>query len=107
MTQDELAKAMGYKDRSMITKIESGKVDISQKKVESFAKVLHTTPAFLMGWTEDPSESEPQRVIPIVVPDSARFVKLVHFMPEDDYQMVMHAFERAEERMREAEGVIE
>jgi transcriptional regulator with XRE-family HTH domain len=53
MTQDDLAHAMGYKDRSMITKIESGKVDISQKKVDYFAKVLNTSPAYLMGWTDD------------------------------------------------------
>jgi transcriptional regulator with XRE-family HTH domain len=53
MTQDDLAHAMGYKDRSMITKIESGKVDISQKKVDAFAKVLNTSPAYLMGWTDD------------------------------------------------------
>ena len=53
MTQDDLAHAMGYKDRSMITKIESGKVDISQKKIDDFARVLHTTPAYLMGWETD------------------------------------------------------
>ena len=53
MTQDDLAHAMGYKDRSMITKIESGKVDISQKKVDTFAKVLNTSPAYLMGWIDD------------------------------------------------------
>jgi transcriptional regulator with XRE-family HTH domain len=52
MTQDDLARAMGYKDRSMITKIESGKVDISQTKVVEFAKVLNTTPGYLMGWDE-------------------------------------------------------
>ena len=52
MTQDELARAMEYKDRSMITKIEAGKVDISQKKINAFAKALNTTPAYLMGWTE-------------------------------------------------------
>lgn len=49
MSQDDLAHAMGYKDRSMITKIESGKVDISQKKILAFARVLNTTPSFLMG----------------------------------------------------------
>ena len=37
MSQDDLAHALGYKDRSMITKIESGKVDISQKKIIAFA----------------------------------------------------------------------
>lgn len=49
MSQDDLAKAMGYSDRSMITKIESGKVDISQKKILAFARVLNTTPGYLMG----------------------------------------------------------
>ena len=53
MSQTDLAYKMGYKDGSMITKIESGKVDISQKKVIAFAKALDTTPAYLMGWTED------------------------------------------------------
>ena len=56
MSQDDLARAMGYKDRSMITKIESGKVDISQKKILAFAKVLNTTPGYLMGWTEEPPD---------------------------------------------------
>lgn len=63
MSQDDLARAMGYKDRSMITKIESGSVDISQKKIIAFARVLNTTPAYLMGWKEDhpddPLKSEP------------------------------------------------
>lgn len=57
MSQDDLAHAMGYKDRSMITKIESGKVDISQKKVLAFAKVLCTTVSYLMGMDDDSSES--------------------------------------------------
>ena len=52
MSQDDLAKAMGYSDRSMITKIESGKVDISQKKILAFARVLNTTPSYLMGIDE-------------------------------------------------------
>ena len=53
MSQTDLALKMGYKDGSMITKIESGKVDISQKKIIAFAKALDTTPAYLMGWTDD------------------------------------------------------
>ena len=57
MSQDDLAHAMGYKDRSMITKIESGKVDISQKKIIAFANVLNTTPAYLMGWADELEEN--------------------------------------------------
>lgn len=56
MSQDDLAKAMGYSDRSMITKIEGGKVDISQKKIVAFAKALGTTPRYLMDG--DPVEEE-------------------------------------------------
>ena len=54
MSQDDLAKAMGYSDRSMITKIESGKVDISQKKILAFSRILNTTPGYLMGLEEAP-----------------------------------------------------
>ena len=39
----------------MITKIEGGSVDISQKKIVAFAKALSTSPAYLMGWVEDSS----------------------------------------------------
>ena len=41
---------------------------------------------------------------PIIVPDSERFIKLVHYMPQEDYVMVMDAFYRANKRMEEAEG---
>ena len=38
----------------MITKIERGKVDISQKKIVAFANALGTTPRYLLdGDTED------------------------------------------------------
>lgn len=56
-SQDELSQRMGYKDRSMITKIEAGKVDISQKKIAKFASVLNTTTSYLMGWQEEFSTS--------------------------------------------------
>lgn len=103
MSQDELAHAMGYKDRSMITKIESGKVDISQKKIVAFANILHTTTGYLMGIEESqPSE----RRIPIVVPNSEQFVQIVHYMSNDDYVMVMDAFERTYKKMKE-KGLID
>ena len=62
MSQSDLAYKMGYKDGSMITKIESGKVDISQKKIVAFAKALNTTPAYLMGWTDDHPDDPLQNV---------------------------------------------
>lgn len=53
-TQEELAKKMGYTDRSMIAKIEAGKVDLSQSKILEFAKIFNVDPGDLMGW-EDPA----------------------------------------------------
>ena len=54
-TMDELAKRMGYKDRSSISKIESGKADIPQSKVKAFAEVLGTTVSWLLG-IDEPEE---------------------------------------------------
>ena len=53
ITQEELAKMMGYKSKSTINKIELGVNDIPQSKIVQFAKVLGTTPAELMGWSEE------------------------------------------------------
>lgn len=55
LTQDELAKRMGYKSKSTINKIELGINDIPQSKIVKFASVLGTTPAYLMGWNESPA----------------------------------------------------
>lgn len=55
LTQGELAERTGYADKSMIAKIENGKVDLSQSKIELFADALHTTPRALMGWEDTDS----------------------------------------------------
>lgn len=54
LTVEELAHKMGYKDKSSISKIENGKADIPQSKIAAFADALQTTPAYLMGWEEQP-----------------------------------------------------
>lgn len=53
MTQEELAQKMGYKSKSSINKIELGKSDMPQSKIERFAKALNTTPGDLMGLDEE------------------------------------------------------
>lgn len=50
LSQEELAKKVGYKDRTSIAKIEGGKVDLSQSKIIEFANVLGVPPSYLMGW---------------------------------------------------------
>ena len=55
---------------------------------------------WLMGFDVDRTQATDRT---IVVPNTERFVKLVHYMPTDDYVMVMEAFERAEKRLKEEE----
>ena len=52
LSQEELAKKVGYRDRTSIAKIETGKVDLSQSKIIEFANILGVTPSCLMGWDE-------------------------------------------------------
>lgn len=48
MSQEDLARAVGYKNRSMIARIESGEVDLSQSKIVAFAQALGVTTDYLM-----------------------------------------------------------
>ena len=62
LSQDELAKRLGYKSRSSINKIELGVNDVSQSKIKYLAEALHTTPAYLMGWSDEPQkENKPEK----------------------------------------------
>ena len=49
MSQQELADALGYKNRATVAKIESGENDITQKKLQRFAEALDTTVEELLG----------------------------------------------------------
>lgn len=48
LTQDELAKRMGYKSRSTIARIENGDNDVSQSKLKKFADILDVSIDFLL-----------------------------------------------------------
>lgn len=51
LTQEQLAKATGYADKSMIAKIEKGIIDLPLSKIKIFAEALDMTPSELMGNT--------------------------------------------------------
>ena len=59
LTQEELARAVGYTSRSTITKIESGERDLTRDKVAALAKALNADPVWLIGVNDDEcSEAE-------------------------------------------------
>lgn len=58
MSQDELARRLGYKSRSSINKIEKDASGLPQTKIAAIAAALKTKPSYIMGWDEQ-IESNP------------------------------------------------
>ena len=59
MSQDELAKRMGYKDRSSISKIEKeSDRNMSLETVQKAADILNCSPLYLMGWESPKTKND-------------------------------------------------
>lgn len=92
LTQEELAKKMGYKSKSTINKIELGINDIPQSKIFQFAEVLDTTPAYLMGWDEEEKISPNE---PTLTEGEKMLLDLFKKVPEDQQQLVLQMIRAA------------
>lgn len=55
MTQEELAKKMGYQSRSSINKVECGR-EVSQRIIVRLAEALDVSVPYLMGWERSPEQ---------------------------------------------------
>jgi transcriptional regulator with XRE-family HTH domain len=71
MSQDELARRLGYKSRSSINKIERDASGLPQVKIAAIAEALQTTPSYIMGWDEVDQE-EAQKKAGITVDAALR-----------------------------------
>ena len=52
LSQDELAKRLGFKSRSSINKIELDERNLTQSRIKAIADALETTPSYIMGCDE-------------------------------------------------------
>ena len=66
-SQEELAKKIGYADKTSIAKIEAGKVDLPQSKIIAFSNVFFVTPSYLMDGNNSLPNSTKRKGIPINV----------------------------------------
>ena len=57
LTQEELAKEIGYSTKTSISKMENDLLDINQSTIVALARALKTTPSTLMGWEEETKEA--------------------------------------------------
>lgn len=84
LTQIELANKMGYVSRSTIGKIEDNTNNIPLPKVEQLARALGTTPAYLMGWEEDPNDKLLDMINRLDDEDRARIEERIEMLLEQD-----------------------
>lgn len=52
LSQEQLAKKVGYTSGSSINKIEQGKQGLTRAKLKEVADALQTTPSYIMGWSQ-------------------------------------------------------
>ena len=74
MSQEELARKVGYADKTMISRIENGKIDLPQSKIEEFAKVFGVTAGYLMGWNVPKTDMSTEKDV-VEVPDESSEAK--------------------------------
>lgn len=68
LTQEQLGKLVGYKGKEAISKIECGKIDISQPRVNAIAKALDVSPTvfFLFDYQDEISLKDSEDYLAII-----------------------------------------
>ena len=84
MSQRELAAKMGYAHHSTLARIESGKVDVSQTKINQFAEVLETDIAYLMDWEKVQKNNDALTDIIIRMRTDEDFLSVVKILSDLD-----------------------
>lgn len=92
MSQDELARRLGYKSRSSINKIEKDASGLPQTKIAAIAEALRTTPSYIMGWDEEEQKNKSVIMIDELKCLSDSQLKLVDFVksvPDEKAEMIL------------------
>ena len=77
LSVSDLAKQLG-KNRSTVYRYESDEIEnLPTDILEPIAAALHTSPAYLMGWTEDPVKEEKVMPSNLVRLDTVKYIPLV------------------------------
>lgn len=66
-SQRELAERMGYKNHSVVARVEAGKVDLPQSRLDQFAKVLGLSHGYLLGLVSEDESKKNDQLAKLVV----------------------------------------
>ena len=89
LTLEQVANVVGV-GKSTVRKWETGMIaNMRRDKIADLAKALGTTPAYLMGWTEETKEKEiPSDVIQLTEGEKA-LIKLLRRVPAAEQPIVI------------------
>ena len=88
MTQEELARKLGYSSRSTVNKIELGKINVTQTKVIELSRALDCSISYLMGWQENTPAAEDGRGERV-----KQFAELFSKLSDDNQDLVLSLLE--------------
>lgn len=86
LSQDDLAKRMGLKSRSSITRIEGAGDDVSMRDIERMAYFLDCSKLYLIGWDPEQQEKENKEQID-------RFMKYYSLLNPDQRVLIDNMIE--------------
>jgi len=95
LTADEVAEKLG-KSRATVYRYENGEIEsLPTTVLEPLAKVLRTTPAFLMGWTDNSgdnlSEQTEKKSVSELSKTDREALELFRQLSEDDKKLILNA----------------
>lgn len=67
LSQRDLAERMGYKNHSVIARVEAGKVDLPQSRLDQFAKVLGVSHGYLLGLVSEEESNKNDRLAELII----------------------------------------
>lgn len=66
-SQRDLAEKMGYKNHSVVARVEAGKVDLPQSRLDQFAKVLGLSHGYLLGLVSEEASIKNDQLTKLIV----------------------------------------
>ena len=82
MSQEELAKRIGYSNRASINKIENDVSKLTTDKIEAIAKAFGVTPSWLMWGNEETDTSK--EIDPTLATQDAELLTIFHQLSAND-----------------------
>ena len=95
LTLEQVADVVGV-GKSTVRKWETGMIaNMRRDKIADLAKALGTTPAYLMGWDEEPTEKKETPSKPELTEGEKGLLELFNRVPKDQQQLVLQMIRAA------------